>query len=425
MDTYRDPSGEEDDVLGPVEDGEEVFEWIDDQETEDGPGDQPARRVPTFRERLAAVRSGGRRLRRSRREITAAAAAIVLACAIGGACTAWFDNVAGAADRAAVVSLAVDSVIDGDPTVSSYNAASSSAVGQYVVEIANNGPDAVTLDSVSVDAGTLLMSSTGWKPLGPSRIPGGGTAKVALTVKLFCPSVVLGQQTGMFGAAADGGVGGGGGSALAFPAVHARVRDADGDLRDLTLPTRVTVSSQLSADVGQLDFGSPDGASVPQIVSADGGACTRYTADKAAQRTAAIGNAGRFPSSIEFGYDKVLTPASDGTFALGFTVKNTSNHPEVLTTRSDPAYLVDSELRTDWQPAAINLAPGASASARLTISIHNCTSVLAGAPILGETMLEETDTTDGSSSQPVFIDQALTGSLRLAGDLVQQEKAAC
>ncbi|MBS2535235.1 hypothetical protein KGQ20_20945 [Catenulispora sp. NF23] len=419
----RDPSGDGDDVFGPIQDGEEVFEWIDDLEAEDGPAEKPARRVLTFRERLAAVRAGGRRLRRSRREVTAAAAAIVLACAIGGACTAWFDNVAGAADRAEVVSLAVDSVVDGDPAASSYNAASSSAMGQYLVEIANNGPDAVTLDSVSVDAGTLMMSSTGWKPLGPSaRIPAGGTAEVALTVKLFCPSVLLGQQTGMFGTDTDGV---GGGSALAFPAVHARVRDADGDLRDLTLPTRVTVSSHLNADVGQLDFGSPDGTSVPQIVSADSGACAQYAADKATQRTIAIGNAGRFPSSIEFGYDKVLTPASDGTFALGFTVKNISNHPEVLTTRSDPAYLVDSELRTDWQPAAINLAPGASASARLTISIHNCTSVLAGAPILGETMLEETDTTGGAPPQPVFIDQALTGSLRLAGDLVLQEKAAC
>lgn len=420
MDTNRDPS--DDDVFGPIEDGEEVFEWIDEEDAEQEPGDQRARQVLTFRERLAALRSGGRRLRRSRRELAAAAAAIVLACAVGGGCTAWFDNVAGAADRAAVVWLAVDSVVDGDPAASSYNAAGTSAVGQYVVEIANNGPDAVSLDSVSVDAGTLMMSSTGWKPLGATaRIPGGGTAKVALTVKLFCPSVVLGQQTGMFGVV--GGIGGG--PALAFPAVHARVRDADGDLRDLTLPTRVTASSQPSSGTGQSTFNRPDGTPIPQIVSADGGACAQYAADRTAQRMVAIGNAARFPTAIEFGYDKVLNADPGGAFTLGFTVKNTTAHPETLSTRSDAAYLVDSQLRTDWRPAIIKLDPGGTAKATLTVSIQNCTSVLAGAPILGETMLEETDTTGSGTSQPVFIDQALTGSLRLAGDLVQQEKAVC
>jgi hypothetical protein len=410
---------EDDDVFGPIEDGEEVFEWIDDEDGADESGEPKAKQPTlTFRERVAAVRAGGRRLRRSRREITAVAAAMVLACAIGGACTAWFDNVAGAADRAEVVSLAVDSVVDGDPSVASYNSHDSSALGQYVVEIANNGPDAVTLDSVAVDAGTL-MTSTAWKPAGDSpRIPGGGTAKVTLTAKLFCPMVVMAQQTGMFGSTA----GTGGGPSLAFPALHVNVRDGDGDLRSLILPTRVTVSSQLPANSGLLTFRRP-GEAAPEIVSADAGACDQFTADRTAQRLA-LGSTARFTTDVAFTYDKVRSPATDGVFALGFTVKNTSNHAEILTKRADVAFLDDNQLRTDWLPSPLKLAPGASAPAQLTIDIHNCTSVLAGSSVLGETMLE-VDDLSGSPPQPVFIDQALSGSLRLAADIVQQEKAAC
>ena len=58
-----------------------------------------------------------------RRKVAAAGASVVLAAAVGAAGTAWFDGVAGAADRAAVVSMAVDSVVNGDPAVGAYVAA--------------------------------------------------------------------------------------------------------------------------------------------------------------------------------------------------------------------------------------------------------------------------------------------------------------
>ena len=423
MDSNRGAVGnkEDDDVFGPVEDGEEVFEWIDDEDgAEDS--DKPKAKQPglTFGERVAAVRSGGRHLRRSRRQIAAVAAVLVLACAIGGACTAWFDTVAGAADRAEVVSLAVDSVVDGDPSVASYNSHDSSAVGQYVVELSNNSPDAVVLQSVGVNAGTL-MTSTAWKPVtGSARIPGGGTVKVALTAKLFCPMVIMTQQTGMF--SATGGTGGS--PSLTFPAVHVDVRDGEGDLRSLTLPTRVTVSSQQSATPGQLTFRSPGGEAAPQIVSADPGACGQYTEDRAAQRNAMVVSPARFTNDVTFIYDKVHTPAADGVFILDFTVKNTSNHPESLSKRSNVAY-AEGQVRTDWLPAFLKLDPGQSAPAQLKVDIHSCGGVLSGAdPVLGQTMLEMEDLT-GGPPQPVFIDQALSGSLRMAGDIVQQEKATC
>ncbi|WP_370363303.1 hypothetical protein [Catenulispora sp. GP43] len=408
----------DDDVFGPVEDGEEVFEWIDDQDGARQPDDQRAKPPSrTFRERLAAVRAGGRSLRGSRREIAAVTAAIVLACAVGGACTAWFDSVAGAADRADVVALAVDSVVDGDPAASSYQAADTSAVGQYIVEIANNSPDAVTLTSVDVDAGTLMTSSA-WKPAGGSaRIPAGGTARVALTVRLSCPLVILSQQTGMFADAP----GTGGGTSLAFPAVHVQVRDSDGDPHSMVLATRVDTSAQLAT--GQQAFRSPGGATIPGIISADAGPCTQYAADRIAQRVSDDAGAARFPSDVVFGYDKVLSSSTD-SFVLGFTVKNNSDRTVTLTSRGDTTYIDDPQLRTEWLPAVTKLAPGQSQPGRLTVNIHDCTSVLSDAPVLGETMME-VDDGSGGPPQPVFIDQALTGSLRMAGDVVNQEKAAC
>jgi hypothetical protein len=419
MDTNHGAAGDppDDDVFGPVEDGEEVFEWIDDQDGAQDPGENVKPPPATFRVRLAAIRSGGRRLRRSRREITAAATVIVLACAIGGACTAWFDHVAEASDRGDVVSLAVDSVVNGDPAASSYNPGTTSAIGQYILEVANNGPDAVTLASMDVDAGTL-MTSSGWKPVGSSaRIAGGATAKVALTVKLFCPMVTLGQRTGMFSAAP----GIGGGSSLPFPAVHAQVRDANGDLHDVVLPTRVITSAQL-AD-GQLNFRSPDGLAIPEIVSADAGACSRYVSDTDSQRTFTA-TAGRFPGTITIGYDKVVSSGS-GSFVLGFTVKNTGSQTETLTAHPNGVTATnDDRLRTEWLPASVELGPGVSAQVQVTVHIHDCTSALTGAPVLDQTMLEAQDGT-GGAPEPVFVDQALTRSLQLAADVIQQEKAAC
>jgi hypothetical protein len=274
---------------------------------------------------------------------------LVLACGVGGGATAWFDGVAGAADRADVVSLAVDSVVDGDPAAASYSSRDTSAVGQYVVEVANNSPDAVTLDSVSVDAGSLMVS-TGWKPVGPTaRIPAGGTGKVALTMKLYCPWVMLGQQTGAFTAAS----GTGGGTSLSFPALHVQARDAGGDAHDLVLPTRVLVSAQLAE--GQQTFRSPGGENVPEIVSADAGACQQYSVDRTPRLIS--GTEARYPGTVKFSYDKVLSTA-DKSFVLGFAITNTSDHAETVTTRANQVPMDNNWLHTVWDPQRLSLAPG-------------------------------------------------------------------
>ncbi|NUR58260.1 MAG: hypothetical protein HOV87_06130, partial [Catenulispora sp.] len=81
MDANPHTAGEEpdDDVFGPVEDGEEVFEWIDDLEAEDDPAlAQAQAQSPSLRERLAALRAAADRVRADRRRIGAVAASLVL-----------------------------------------------------------------------------------------------------------------------------------------------------------------------------------------------------------------------------------------------------------------------------------------------------------------------------------------------------------
>src|SRR5262249_31748936 len=162
----------------------------------------------------------------------------------------------------------VDSVVDGDPAAAKYDSAETSATGEYVVELANNSPDAVTVAAIGFDAGTL-MSSTGWKPVGSARIPGGGTGKVTPTVEMFCPMVVMGVQRGNFGASPPGGTGA---SSMPCPALQGKVRDGTGDERDLVLPPRAAVPPQGRSEGTGL-FRVVGATSTPQIVTADAGAC--------------------------------------------------------------------------------------------------------------------------------------------------------
>ncbi|NUR30537.1 MAG: hypothetical protein HOV83_32570, partial [Catenulispora sp.] len=65
----------DDDVFGPVEDGEEVFEWIDDTEADQQLADPAAKPpAPSLRERMTALRAAVASLRHSRRQVAAAGA---------------------------------------------------------------------------------------------------------------------------------------------------------------------------------------------------------------------------------------------------------------------------------------------------------------------------------------------------------------
>jgi hypothetical protein len=433
MDANPHAVGEEpdDDIFGPVEDGEEVFEWVDDGEA-DQDSAAAAQPPPSLRERMAALRATGARLRRSRRGIAAVAASVVLAAAVGAACTAWFDGVAGAADRAAVVSLAVDSVVDGDPAAQKYDAAHTSATAEYVVEIANNSPEAVTLASVGFDAGTL-MAGTGWQPVGGSpRIPGGGTAAVALSVRMFCPMMmVMGVQGGSFGVAGRGG----NGASMPFPALDVTVRDGNGDERRLALPTHVTVASLLRGESGDLTFVGSGVEPTPQIVTADAGACAPWEADRERQVTqrelTALPGADpeRLTGGLTFTYDKVLSQAGD-TFTMGIDVRDTTDHALTLSTRSDANYLQNPALRTEWLPANQAIGAGQTQQVRLTVTIRNCREVQngdisqTGVPALAQALLEVDDPVTDENF-PVYPDQLMNGSLRMARDAAQEIKAAC
>lgn len=436
----------DDEVFGPVEEGEEVFEWIDDLEAEEDPAlagvPEPA---PSLRERLAAMRAAAVRLRAARRKVGAVAASVILAAAVGAAGTAWFDGVAGAADRAAEVWLAVDSVVDGDPAAAKYDAGTTSATAEYVVELANNSPAAVTLDSIGFDAGSL-MASTAWRPLGGGkRIAAGATAEVALTVRMFCPMVVLGVQSAGFGGR------GGGSASMPFPALDVRVYDGDGDQHTVTLATRVSVSSLLHGQTGETTFLGSGVEPTPQIVTAGAGACAPWEAERELEQTrqdSVDGGSGsgldggsdsgsdggsdngRGSAGLTFAYDKVVGRNS-GSFTVGVDVHNTGEHVLTMKTRGDAGFLEDSALRTDWQPSSLDIGPGQTQQIRLTVTISDCAGAQyarsngrAGIPAFAEALLE-VDDPDTGTSLPVSPQQLMTGSLRLAGDAAREIKAVC
>ncbi|MFL6110623.1 MAG: hypothetical protein ACJ786_04640 [Catenulispora sp.] len=409
--------GPEDEVFGPVEDGEEVFEWIDDTDAEDGleatAAEQPA---PTLRERIAALRAGARRLRAARREIAAVTAAIVLAGAIGGGFTAWFDRVASAADRAGVVALAVNSIVDGDPKAAKYDPKETSATGEYVVELANNGPAAVTLTSVGFDAG-FLGASSGWRPVGGSaRIPGGGTGKVVLSVRLFCPMVIRVTPGGYYGSSDA--------TPISFPALHANVVDGEGRAREVVLPTRVGVSPQAHARSGGLLFLNSEDFATPQIVSADAGMCDQWESDREALLNQDPNReADPRPVGLAFSYGGLVEPLKDRSFTVSVTVRNTTDHALRVATRSEP-YIQNPAAKTTWLPDRMDLGAGQSRSAQVKVTVPDCGSWLSDPAILGLTML---DVEDGSTATAttVYPNEALTGSVRLANDIAQQMTAVC
>ncbi|NUR61890.1 MAG: hypothetical protein HOV87_25005, partial [Catenulispora sp.] len=339
----------------------------------------------------------------------------------------------GAADRSAVVALAVDSVVDGDPAAAKYDASNTSATAEYVVELANNSPAAVTVDSVGFDAGSL-MATTAWRPLGAGkRIPAGATAKIALTVRMFCPMVVMGVASGGFGFAA--GRGGAGPASMPFPALDVRVFDGAGDQRAVTLATRVTVSSLLRGQAGEPTFLGSGVEPTPQIVTAGAGACAPWEAERERQQTqrdqtVAGSDVDQRSGGMTFAYDKVVG-RSQNAFTVAVDVHNTSQRTLTLKSRPDAGFLQDPAVRTEWLPSSVDVGPGRTEQVRLKVTIADCTmaqgsrsSGRADIPAFAESLLEVDDPDDGWSL-PVSPEQLMTGSLHLAGDAAQEIKAVC
>lgn len=417
---------EPEEVFGPVEDGEEVFEWIDDTDAGDDPEAAAAEPPgPTFGERMAALRAGGRRLRHSRREIAVVAAVLVVACAVGGAFTAWFDQVADAADRAGAVALAVDSVVDGDTKAAKYDPKQTSATGEYVAEVANNSPGAVTLTSVGFDAG-FLGASTGWKPVGGSVrlpgggtgevIPGGGTGKVVITVRLFCPMVIRVTPGGGYYGSSDA-------TPISFPSLHVSVLDGRGTAHEVVLPTRVGVSPQGRARAGGLTFLSGEDVPTPQVVSADAGMCAPWETDREALLNQDPNRQVKPHSDgLAFSYTGLTQPLKDRSFTIGITVRNTTGHTLTVETRRGLAFQ-NSEISATWVPGSLDLGAGQSVSAELKVAVPDCGSWRNDPTLLGLTVVEVEDQSTGTA-MPVFPDQILTGSVRLATDVARQ-MAAC
>jgi hypothetical protein len=250
--------GGPDDAFFLLDGDDEVYEWIDED-----PDDPDAARAPRgprrplrvrLSEGLASARAEARTVRRR-----AAVAGVAVLLVVGGSVgfTAWYDAVAGAADRADVVALAVDSVVNGDPSTAVLDASGSSATLSYVVELANNGQDPVDVRSVKADGGSL-MGSQGWKAVGSPTIPAGGTASVELTMRVDCTVAMFGGLLSV----------GEGSPTMPFPDLDVTVLTRSGDVRSTRLSTKQEViPDRAASDIGALPSVSP------RVVMADTGPC--------------------------------------------------------------------------------------------------------------------------------------------------------
>lgn len=240
------------------DDPADVYEWIDeDSDDPDAAGAPRGPRRP-LREWLAdGVASARAEVRQVRRRAVGAGLAVLLVAGGSVGFTAWYDAVAGAADRADVVALTVDSVVNADPATASLDSSGTSATVSYVVELANNGQDPVDLRDVKADGGTLIGSKA-WKAVGSSTIAAGGTAQVELTMRVDCTIAMFGGLLSV----------GDGNPTMPFPDLDVTVLTRSGDVRSARLSTKQDVNPDRAAsDLGALPAVSP------RVVMADTGPC--------------------------------------------------------------------------------------------------------------------------------------------------------
>jgi hypothetical protein len=246
--------------LDPADGDEEIFEWIGGDEEDEASPDRLPRM--SFRDALRQLRANRRAVTR-RAVVLLTTTAVVAGAAIGF--TSWFDAVSRAADNAAVANVALDSVVDGDPAVAKFDAKTTNGTQQFVLEVANNGPDTVTLLGVSIDAGSLMTSKL-WKPMGSPAIPAGGTGLVAVTVDLNCDLVMVSQSLGR--------------GSVSFPNVDVTVRTGNGDVRKTTLRTRSDVTRAVGAVTQQDGTITTD----PQIVMGGERGCLQMIEQRGADQ---------------------------------------------------------------------------------------------------------------------------------------------
>lgn len=413
--------------LAGADDEELVYEWVAD----DDPGSRAEgaeRGTITragFRETVLRLRAEWPRLRRLG-AITLAVAVLTTAASVGA--TAWFDTVARGADEATVTDLALDAVVDGDPALAKFDVDTTRGTTQFVLEVANNGPAAVTLVGLSVDAGTL-MTSTAWQPIGSPLIGSGATGDATLTVDVDCRLLMLGQAISSNSA---------GPTAFSFPDVHASVRTRDGELRKVTLSARKRTppdSLNHANDLSGVDLPQTTMTSVIDMTSVSecGSVLT--------QQQQKLSDSGRFPGTVSVppverdpdqiavtytGVQKSATPSSP-EYVLGFRAHNPTAVP--MTTFSDPGKTgVPSNDLVTMTPSRSTIPSGGDADFTLTVKIATCHDGLNDQDAT-QYFVSTAPESDGSTAGgPQFgaLSHFMTGTgVQIALDELAQRKAAC
>lgn len=411
-------------------DGEDVYEWFDEDPDDPSAPGSPRGPRPPLRERLAegvaALRGEARAVRR---RAAGAGLAVLLVAGASVGFTAWYDAVAAAADRADVVALAVDSVVNDDPSTASMDLSGRSATVSYVVELANNGQDPVSVRNVEADGGTL-MGTLGWKPVGSATVPAGGTADVRLTMHVDCTVAMFGGLLSLGERAAS----------MPFPDLDVTVLTRSGDQRAIRLSTKqAVIPDRESSDLGALPSVSP------RVVMADAGPCqTQLETRNLTENQAGSGlilpdpNAvgGPITTMTYAGIDLAADPSSK-TFSVKFHVvaKQTPGTDVPVTISSPLAQDGITEQAGAYTltmlPKTVTVPNGGTADFDVRVQVVDCGATSSGMfPDAGQMQIlaVQNDPSLGRTP-PTALNQELgslvANSVGLALDEIAQDTAAC
>lgn len=389
----------EDDLDGLRDD--ELYVLLDEvPDAEAGPRPSPAALAAT----LTALRPGRRTLVRAGTLLTVAATA----AGISAAATAWWDAHAARAAKADTVALRLDSVTDG-PAASAGAETTATAAGsggtapataEYVLEIADDGPAAVTVTDARADA-RPAFATVAWHAVGPATIPAGGTGRFAVDVELDC------------GGLPDSG---GADAGALFPDPQVTVLTSNGAKHTVVLAAEAPAAT------------TADPRDSPRIV-----APLRNPCRAGAAPAAVVGVAPRFnpplvtvgPSltHVTLAYDGVSAPAAGplGPFGLDFTATDLDAQAVTIDTRlfgAIPITVTDTSGR-------VTVEPSAPVRFRVTVKLGFCDASTADPAAVLATPAFVVDFGSGETEALPLSAMVTDPRLRLAGDIAAQVEKVC
>lgn len=366
--------------------------------------------------------AGLRSLRPSRGTLRRTGVCVLVAAAAAGssaAATTWRDSASAHTGRSGIASLALDSVSDGDASAisaditESTDSSAKTTRAEYILEIANNGPAAVTVTGVRFE-GRPVLSTSAWHSVGPATIAAGGTGRVAVGVDLDC--------AGPPGVSPFSGVGG----QTLFPDALLTVMTPNGVEHTITLS-----ASRASGDGAENPGDAPP---APQIVEIQRNPCASASTASTDPSTAPSDSPqppGQGPRSgdnvhtrsVILAYDGIGKPAEAGSaaFGLDFTATDLGTRPVAIDTRlygAIPITLTDTS-------GQVVVTPGHPVRFTVTVRLGFCGDTTTDPGAILETPAFVLD--DGAGqSEPVPLTSLVNGvGLLLAGDVAGQVEVVC